>query len=88
MTIKVRIVQLGKGVFDYAADEGVTVEQGLQAAGISADRMEVRVRGRRTPLTERLRDGDLVTVIPLIKGGHVDTVAPALPGHERRGGTR
>ncbi len=69
MTIKVRIVQLGRGVFEYIAEPGTTVEQGLAAVGIPTDRMEVRVRGKRAPLTESLRDGDLVTVIPLIKGG-------------------
>lgn len=87
MTIKVRIVQLGRGVFEYAAEPGATVEQGLDAAGISPARMEVRVRGRRTPLTEPLRDGDLVTVIPLIKGGHGAAHTPRA-SITSRGGSR
>ena len=69
MTITVRIVQLGKGVFVYAAEEGSTVATGLAAAGIEAGHMEVRANGRTAVLDDPLRDGDLVTVIPLIKGG-------------------
>ena len=87
MTIRVRTVQLGRGIFEYAAEPGATVEQGLAAAGIAAERMEIRVRGRRAPLTEPLRDGDLVTVIPLIKGGHIEAVTRT-HDRRRRGGTR
>lgn len=67
--INVRIVQLGKGVHEHTMEPGTTVERGLVAAGVPTDRMEVRVRGRRVELTEPLQDGDLVTVIPLIRGG-------------------
>lgn len=69
MTIKVRIVQLGKGIFEYVAEPGVTVGAGLTRAGIDATRMEVRVSGRRATLDTPLTDGDLVTIIPRIKGG-------------------
>jgi predicted amidohydrolase YtcJ len=69
MSIKARIVQLGKGIFEYEAESGATVASGLAAAGISAERMEIRVRGRKAELSTPLQDGDLVTVIPLIKGG-------------------
>jgi molybdopterin converting factor small subunit len=69
VTIRVRIVQLGKGIFEFGAEPGTTVAAGLARAGIDATRMEVRVRGRRTELDVPLEDGDLVTVIPRIKGG-------------------
>lgn len=69
MSVTVRIVQLGKRVFDYVADDGSTVGEGLAAAGIATEHMEVRVRGAAVDLDEELRDGDLVTVIPRIKGG-------------------
>ena len=69
MALNVRIVQLGKRVFEYAAEDGSTVEQGLAAAGISTSHMEIRVRGRTAELDQELREGDLITVIPRIKGG-------------------
>ena len=69
MAINVRIVQLGRGVFKYAADEGATIADGLEAAGIKVEHMDVRVRGKPAKVEDALRDGDLVTVIPLIKGG-------------------
>ncbi len=69
MDIKVRIVQLGKGVFLYRTDEIATVESGLSVAGINAVGMDVRVNSRPADPSQPLRDGDLVTVIPLIKGG-------------------
>jgi sulfur carrier protein ThiS len=69
MTMNIRIVQLGRGVFKYAADEGATIADGLDAAGISVEHMDVRVRGRPAKVEDPLQDGDLVTVIPLIKGG-------------------
>jgi sulfur carrier protein ThiS len=69
MAINVRIVQLGRGVFKYSAEDGATIAEGLEAAGISVEHMDVRVRGKPAKVEDLLRDGDLVTVIPLIKGG-------------------
>lgn len=71
MPINVRIVQLGKGIFHYEEKGNVTVEAGLVAAGITAGNMDVRVNGKRAPLGQTLQDSDLVTIIPLIKGGWV-----------------
>lgn len=67
--MNVRIVQLGRGVFKYEAADGATIADGLAAAGISVEHMDVRVRGRPAKVEDTLHDGDLVTVIPLIKGG-------------------
>ena len=69
MPVNVRIVQLGKGVFDYAGEAGATVAMGLAAAQVATSGMEVRVNGAAATPGQALRDGDLVTVIPRIKGG-------------------
>jgi molybdopterin converting factor small subunit len=69
MSVTVRIVQLGKRVFDHVAADGSTVGEGLEAAGITTEHMEIRVRGVVAKLDQELHDGDLVTVIPRIKGG-------------------
>jgi sulfur carrier protein ThiS len=69
MKVNVRIVQLGKGVLSYQADDGATIQDALESAGVPTATMEIRVGGRRVELTERLKDGDLVTAIPRIRGG-------------------
>ena len=79
MATHVRIVQLGKGIFEYVAEPGATVAAGLAHAGVDANRMEVRVGGRRVELDALLRDGDLVTVIPRIKGGATRPSAAGAP---------
>lgn len=69
MTIAVRIVQLGRGVAQYTGDDGVDVATSLAEAGMSVQGMEVRVNGITVTLDQILCDGDLVTVVPRIKGG-------------------
>jgi sulfur carrier protein ThiS len=69
VTISVRVVQLGRGVVQYSGDDGVDVEATLTEVGLSVQGMEVRVNGTPAALDHLLRDGDLVTVIPMIKGG-------------------
>lgn len=69
MTFNVRIVQLGKGVFQYAAEPGATVAAGLQAAGITPGALDIRVNGRPASPDQELADRDLVTIVPMIKGG-------------------
>jgi molybdopterin converting factor small subunit len=48
---------------------GATVAMGLEAAEVATSGMEVRVNGAAATPGQPLRDGDLVTVIPRIKGG-------------------
>jgi sulfur carrier protein ThiS len=67
--MQVRIVQLGRGVYPYAAEPGATVAAGLEAAGITPGTLDVRVNGRPASLDQALSDGDLVTIVPMIKGG-------------------
>lgn len=69
MTISVRIVQLGRGVAQYTGDDGVDVATSLAEAGMSVQGMEIRVNGITVTLDQILSDGDLVTVVPRIKGG-------------------
>jgi hypothetical protein len=69
VAVRVRIVQLGKGVFTYEASPGATLAEGLAAAGIAAEHRDVRINGRSSSPDNPLADGDLVTVVPMIKGG-------------------
>lgn len=71
MSIKVKIVQLGKGVTNCEIGSPQTVAETLEAQGIPMDGMEVRVNAESIPLERQLADGDLVTIVPRIKGGHL-----------------
>ena len=68
--IRVRILQQGRQVNDHQANAGQTVAQALAATGIEVGPgMDVRVNGAPAEDETPLRDGDVVTIIPRIKGG-------------------
>ena len=69
MTINVKIVQLGKGILQSHLDRDTTVEAALTKAGISGAGMDLHVNGRTPQPGQQLKEGDLVTIIPRIKGG-------------------
>ena len=69
MPVSVRVVQLGRGVLNCDLDTGATVREALSSQQIPTDGMEVRVNSEPAPLDHPLRNGDLVTVVPLIRGG-------------------
>lgn len=71
MSIKVRLVQLGRGVIDCEVAAGSTVHGVLSSNGVPLEGMEVRVNGSGAELGRALSEGDLITVVPLIKGGSV-----------------
>jgi molybdopterin converting factor small subunit len=68
--IRVRILQLGRQVIDHRAKAGETVAQALAATRIEVGPgMDLRVNGAPAEDETPLRDGDVVTIIPRIKGG-------------------
>jgi sulfur carrier protein ThiS len=75
VAIRVRIVQLGKGVFSYDAPPGATLADGLAAAGVNAEHRDVRVNGHASAPDQALAEGDLVTIVPMIKGGLTSAAA-------------
>jgi sulfur carrier protein ThiS len=70
MPIKVKIVQLGKGILQCDLEEHAPVEVSLSKLGITGSGMDVHVNGRPPQPGQKLQDGDLVTIVPRIKGGH------------------
>jgi sulfur carrier protein ThiS len=69
-SVRVRILQLGRRVVEHVGRPDLTVASALQAVGLSAATgMDVRVNGAPTEEHAVLRDGDVVTIIPRIKGG-------------------
>lgn len=67
--MRVTVVQLGRGVLALTVDHGTTVGAVLRDEGIPVDGVEVRLNSAATALERELADGDLVTVVPLIRGG-------------------
>jgi hypothetical protein len=70
MSIKVKIVQLGKGILHWDLEDPTPVEASLVKLGIMGGGMDLHVNGRPPQPGQKLQDGDLVTIIPRIKGGH------------------
>jgi sulfur carrier protein ThiS len=70
MPIKVKIVQLGKGIVHWDLEDPTPVEDSLVKLGITGGGMDLHVNGRPPHPGQKLQDGDLVTIIPRIKGGH------------------
>ncbi len=70
--IMIRIVQLGKKVFNYEGPPGSTVGEALKTAGVHMDhlRTDLRLNGEAATAGTILHDGDIITVIPPIKGGY------------------
>ena len=77
MTVRARIVQLGRSVYHGEWPEAPTLAQALAEVGLSAAGLDVRINGRPALPDQMLCDGDLVTIVPLIKGG----IGRLLPRH-------
>jgi molybdopterin converting factor small subunit len=68
--VKVRILQLGRKVMDYEGPEGSSIAAALEALSITAAQgMDLRVNSNTATIDTALREGDVVTIIPRIKGG-------------------
>ena len=70
-SIKVKVIQLGRGVYDFQGRSPVTVSDALQGLEIKLDpiRMDVRVNSLKAEMGQHLKDGDIITIIPPLKGG-------------------
>jgi molybdopterin converting factor small subunit len=68
--VRVRVLQLGRRVLGHSGALGLTVQGTLDALGLSAAMgVDLRVNGRPADGERVLSDGDVVTLIPRIKGG-------------------
>jgi sulfur carrier protein ThiS len=67
----VRILQLGRRVIDHTTPPGTALDAALAQAGFdpSTAGVDVRVNGARAAANQVLHDGDVVTLVPRIKGG-------------------
>lgn len=68
--IRVRVLQLGRRVLQHTGPVGLTVAAALEAVGLGpAEGLDLRVNGASAEQGTVLQDGDVVTLIPRIKGG-------------------
>ena len=73
--MRVKLVQLGRGVIERDVDPATTLRQLLDAEEIPTAGMEVRVNASRVEVEHRLEEDDLVTIVPMIKGGRRTSAA-------------
>ena len=72
--LTIKIVQLGKQVYNYSGTAPCTVGEALIAAQVSIDhlRTDIRLNGESAAGNTPLKNGDIITVLPPIKGGFGD----------------
>jgi hypothetical protein len=66
--VRVRLVVLGRGVELVDAESGMSAATLLERVGVDGSGKDIRVNGLASA-DAALTDGDLVTVIPRIRGG-------------------
>lgn len=65
----VRIAKLGEAVKDISVAENATVGEALTLAGYDATGYDLRINNLTASLEITLRNGDVVTLVPAIRGG-------------------
>jgi molybdopterin converting factor small subunit len=65
----VKVAKLGSAVKELFVEDGTSLVSALTSAGVSKEGMQVRINGAVVPDSTPVKDGDVVTLIPAIKGG-------------------
>jgi molybdopterin converting factor small subunit len=65
----VKVARLGTAVQEVAVSEDASVQDALNAAGIDIDNEDVRVDGHSSDLNSSIGSGNLITIVPKVKGG-------------------
>jgi sulfur carrier protein ThiS len=65
----VKVAKLGSRVNEVALDDNATINDALRASGTEAGGFELRLNGTPVDGTSRVHSGDIVTLVPQIKGG-------------------
>ena len=68
-TILIKIARLGTAVAELAAVEGWTVSSALEASDLEVENEDIRVNNNAANEATVLHDGDIVTLVPKVKGG-------------------
>ena len=65
----VKVARLGTAVQELALTDGSNVQQALEAAGLEVENEDIRVNSNTASNTTVLHEGDIVTLVPKVKGG-------------------
>lgn len=65
----VKVARLGTAVQEVAVAETATVQDVLDAAGIDIENEDVRIDGRSADVNSQIGSGNLITIVPKVKGG-------------------
>lgn len=65
----IKVARLGTPVVEIALDDGASVATALDAAGLVVENEEIRVNQTTAALTTVLYNGNIVTLVPKVKGG-------------------
>ena len=65
----VKVAKLGAAVVEVALETGATAAQALAAAEMTAEGFVLRINGAPAEPEAPVRGGDVITLVPKIKGG-------------------
>ncbi len=69
--MKVKVLKLGEAAKEVEVSEGATVEHVIQASGFSREHMTITLNGHPAFDSSIVKDGDVLTMNPHIKGGQI-----------------
>ena len=65
----IKVARLGTAVQELALTDGAKVSDALTAADLAVENEDIRVNNSTSSETTVLKDGDIVTLVPKVKGG-------------------
>ena len=67
--ITVKVARLGNTVQEVALNDGASVQDAITAADLAVDGEDVRVNSSNAGLSDEVENGDIITLVPKVKGG-------------------
>lgn len=67
--ITVKVAELGQRSEEFLLEDGANVSTALSAAKKTTDNKDVRIDGSNVDTARKLKDGDVISLVPRVKGG-------------------
>ena len=67
--MKIRLLRLGSAAHSLELTPGATLQTAIDSAGLGSAGYDLTVNGMSTTSDAALAEGDVVTMVPRIKGG-------------------
>ena len=65
----VKVARLGSQVTEVAVSDSASVQDALDAVGLEVENEDIRIGGRSVNAGDGISNGDLITIVPKVKGG-------------------